>query len=240
MCVIFEIKTLKLFLIITFFTLFQNYTCVLVNNLPNSIEVFVNASIKKLNDEFTIQLNTLMKTHEVFEAKIKNLTNDNLALNSSLLAARKELQDSNEDFKKQLNSQQTTINNLKQISVPIGFIYVQLPNELSPGEIWPGTKWNDVSSTYAGVFFRVTGGDALPFGKVQGDNAPHLERIEALDTLHGVKLYSGFDTSIGNWSEYINTGDWVQTQDYTGIRFKISDGEVRPKNMAVRVWKRVP
>jgi hypothetical protein len=38
--------------------------------------------------------------------------------------------------------------------------------------------WNDVSSAYAGVFFRVTGGDAASFGQVQNDNAPILKEVE--------------------------------------------------------------
>ncbi len=60
---------------------------------------------------------------------------------------------------------------------PIGFIYVQLPNEKSPTEIWPWMTSNDVSSTYAGIFFRVTGGGAASFEHVQEDNAPRLTSI---------------------------------------------------------------
>ena len=37
----------------------------------------------------------------------------------------------------------------KKNPFPIGFIYVQLPNEKSPTEIWPWVTWNNVTSDYA-------------------------------------------------------------------------------------------
>lgn len=37
--------------------------------------------------------------------------------------------------------------------------------------------WKEISSDYEGVFFRVAGGDAAPFGQVQEENAPRLETI---------------------------------------------------------------
>ncbi len=61
--------------------------------------------------------------------------------------------------------QKLLLNTIKN-PFPIGFIYVQLPNEKSPTEIWPWMTWNEVSSAYAVVFFRVSGGNAASFGQV--------------------------------------------------------------------------
>jgi hypothetical protein len=140
-------------------------------------------------------------------------------LQKTLLNARKELQNSLEDVKKN--------------PVPIGFIYVQLPNEKSPTEIWPWMTWNDVSSAYAGVFFRVTGGDAASFGQVQEDNAPHLTGFTCYDDGTSVALNNPRSTqhSLSETCRKPNTY-------LNGISFSVSGGEVRPRNMAIRIWKR--
>lgn len=46
---------------------------------------------------------------------------------------------------------------------PIGFIYFQLPGKEAPEDIFSGGTWTNVSSTFAGVFFRAEGGDASTF-----------------------------------------------------------------------------
>ncbi len=135
---------------------------------------------------------------------------------------------------------------VKKNPVPIGFIYVQLPNEKSPTEIWPWMTWNDVSSAYAGVFFRVTGGEAASFGQVQQDNAPRLVEFNS-----NFAANVNYSSQISQWNQTIPKGewsDWSFTGRANGInssfvwdvmsRFHVSGGEVRPLNMAIRVWKR--
>jgi hypothetical protein len=129
--------------------------------------------------------------------------------------------------------QKILLNTIKN-PFPIGFIYVQLPNEKSPTEIWPWMIWNDVSSAYAGVFFRVIGGEAGNFGQVQRDNAPHLQSIENNYGMH-CKL-DKINTVIGGASDWINFGQ--PKDDGVCTKVSMSGGEVRPLNMAIRVWKR--
>jgi hypothetical protein len=125
---------------------------------------------------------------------------------------------------------------MRKSIVPIGFIYVQLPNEKSPTEIWSWMTLNDMSSIYAGVFFRVTGGEAASFGQVQEDNAPRLVKIDAISEIAGhTSSYSDNQSlSKGSWSDIVWTGDvasdWKASRR---IRFLVSDGEVRPRNMAI-------
>jgi hypothetical protein len=123
--------------------------------------------------------------------------------------------------------------------LPIGFIYVQLPKEKSPTEIWPLMTWNDVSSTYEGVFFRVIGGGAASFGQVQEDNAPRITEVDTLDK----SLIA--DQSQWNWNNKSIPKEGVSQWSITGssagvgIRFHSLGGEVRPRNMAIRIWKRI-
>lgn len=51
-------------------------------------------------------------------------------------------------------------------SIPIGYIYIQLANQSYPTDLFGGT-WTNVSSTYAGLFFRIEGGSAANFGNSQ-------------------------------------------------------------------------
>ncbi len=154
------------------------------------------------------------------------------------------------------------------VSIPIGFIYVQLPNEKAPEEIWPSDwySWTEVSDAYAGVFFRVVGGDAADFGNTQDDNAPRIDEVKRswcqLKEAHGnctdnsMKLdFKVPDGSIASlpveniqisakegWSSPVWT---VRTYGEAGDAtfgdvhfYHVSGGEVRPRNMAVKVWKR--
>jgi predicted nucleic acid-binding Zn-ribbon protein len=123
--------------------------------------------------------------------------------------------------------------------VPISFIYVQLPNEESPAEIWSSLTWNDVSSAYAGVFFRVLGGEAASFGQVQEDNAPRLHRVYrriiSRNCSYNVLLpKDGKSKSI--YTGHACNGDAYNQSSH--INFEMLGGEVRPRNMAIRVWKR--
>ena len=126
--------------------------------------------------------------------------------------------------------------------VPIGFIYVQLPSEKAPTDIWPWMTWTDVSSSYAGVFFRVTGGDAASFGTVQQDNAPRIDKVDTAyygdvsEMIECTPDYLNCPLPKGDWSLWEYTGASSGNNRYT--RFHTTGGEVRPRNMAMRIWKR--
>lgn len=137
---------------------------------------------------------------------------------------------------------QTVIQN---VLLPIGYTYTQLPNQKPPTEIWPKLKWHDISTEYPGIFFRVVGGNANAFGYVQEDNAPTL--TDAWAGWHG---RWGLDfvkngtmvTPKGDWSQWIYTGVGTERLGYGKfqlLKFKRASGEVRPRNMAVRIWKRL-
>jgi hypothetical protein len=133
--------------------------------------------------------------------------------------------------------QKIVLNTIKN-PFPIGFIYVQLPNEKSPTEIWSWMIWKDVTSDYAGLFFRAEGGDAAAFEKIQEQYSPKLTEVQ---TYHNETPAVGGNVLIkpGEWSENIYSGSHGGGPDqHYVMRFYMSSGEVRPRNMAIRIWKR--
>ena len=143
-----------------------------------------------------------------------------------------------------LKKMQTLLVQTMQNPVPLGFIYVQLPKEKSPQEIWPWMSWTDVSSTYDSVFFRVAGSKgAAAFGDVQEEFSPYIDEIKFSNYRWGRNSSSEtWDAKIsrnGGWTGDVLTA-WVNDGgDYKGyLNFHTAAGEVRPRNMAVKVWKR--
>lgn len=49
-------------------------------------------------------------------------------------------------------------------AVPIGFVYTQYPGMDTPAALFPNTTWTNISSNFAGAFFRSEGGAAAAFG----------------------------------------------------------------------------
>ncbi len=158
-------------------------------------------------------------------------------MQKTLLDARKELNDTIEDLRKQINNQQSTIDshkstvdNLKQNPVPIGFIYVQLPSQPEPRTLWSIAGWKDVTSDYAGLFFRAEGGKSLSFGQIQEGNCSRLSYVDYHATDPTPKSFPpGF-------SVQVRTG--YDIGRFGSLHFYISNDEVRPRNMAMRIWKR--
>ncbi|CAG2171898.1 unnamed protein product [Oppiella nova] len=120
--------------------------------------------------------------------------------------------------------------------IPVGFVYTQLSSQKDPHELWPTMTWDDITKEYAGLFFRAEGGSSAPFGERQQDNAPVLTEIQT--GIVKEKVATDVHTKLGDWSDLI----YVATSgggDHKTLRFKMTEGEVRPKNEAVIIWKRV-
>lgn len=103
--------------------------------------------------------------------------------------------------------------------------------------MWPTVGWTEITSTYAGLFFRAAGGDAAAFGSTQAESFPRLTSVRR-------STLTTFETSVAvelnAWSPTISTGPLLPaTGLHTGLRFLVSPlGEVRPRNQAVRIWRR--
>jgi len=100
-------------------------------------------------------------------------------------------------------------------------------------------EWKDVTSDYAGIFFRAEGGLSAGFSHIQEENSPRIVQVQNLQHPDQIKEEGLLSLSTGKWSNKIWTGQFAGHPDNIFLRFNVSDGEVRPRNMAMRIWKRI-
>ncbi len=150
----------------------------------------------------------------------------------------------------------TTIGAWKKLSInemfPIGMMYIQYPGKSDPSTLgWPGT-WTNVSSTYAGDFFRTEGGDASAFGG--GEQLDQMQGHITDDPGNHNHTFDG--NTVGGES---NTSGPFCTTDYSpnynrptssagahthgladdGVNGTPRTGsETRPVNQTIRIWER--
>ena len=120
-------------------------------------------------------------------------------------------------------------------SVPIGFLYTQLPNQSSPQQLWPNNKWTEITSNYSGLFFRAEGNESEPFGKIQQANQSWIQSTNAFGYLPERP-----NPRYSDGVREVNIGEWHWRGDGYGlddIAFYTTRGEVRPKNTAIKIWK---
>lgn len=134
---------------------------------------------------------------------------------------------------------------------------IQFPGQPTPSELYMATEWENISSQYAGQFFRVEGGDALPFGQTQEEGLPNIKGTTSSTRadkgtiwdsgLIVVKNATGafvtktkagevsIDTSLGSdYTAWLN--DDFDASRSNNIYGKSS--HVTPKNSTIRIWKR--
>ncbi|CAG2104855.1 unnamed protein product [Medioppia subpectinata] len=103
-----------------------------------------------------------------------------------------------------LDRYQAKIARLQSDLVPIGFTYVQLPGQAEPKTLWPDYTWLDVTTQYAGQFFRAEGAGSLGFGDgVQSENAPRLSSVKWEEAKQGC---SPTNITPGEWSGLLFVG----------------------------------
>ena len=131
------------------------------------------------------------------------------------------------------------MNSILDNTIPIGFIYTQLPNQLSPNEIWLNTNWTDITEEYSGLFFRAEGNGSESFGQIQQQSYPRISHI----TAHGVVLNELVPRYYGPFEVEVKEGDWTMVnatnQQLHSISFYQTSGDNVPLNTAIKVWKRV-
>ena len=128
-----------------------------------------------------------------------------------------------------------------QSSMPVGSVYVQFSGQADPTTLFGGT-WDNISDTYAGLFFRAEGGAAAAFGETQGGGAPNIQgtfgNSSTFQTVTGAFLSS----SSGNGT----IGGYSYAQGTVVVGFSAANSnaiygaadEIRPANSTIRIWKR--
>ena len=137
---------------------------------------------------------------------------------------------------------QKILTNVMKNPVPIDFIYVQLPHQKEPVEIWPWMIWENVSKNYSGVFFRVEGDEAAPFGQIQMANTTRIGKISGVNRNAEVERnlavgYHNTTVPLHGQSKWFFSGGTGGAENY--VSFELTGGEVRPKNMAMKIWRRI-
>ena len=132
-------------------------------------------------------------------------------------------------------------------SIPVGATFIQFPGKPAPNSIFGGS-WSAIFDN-EGVFFRTPGGEASSFGG--GIQSDQMQRITGNDTigseafnrgtrsgafLSGSSVGGARNTGVANGGVYrIN----LDTSSSPNARTSSStDGETRPQNRTIRVWKK--
>jgi len=136
---------------------------------------------------------------------------------------------------------------ISENQVPIGFVYLQLPNQEEPEQLWPNCIWESITNQYEGLFFRAEGGDSGRFGETQNERTNRITQlaVEPSDCHdNNYKLPSPLLVPDSGWSKVGRAGWYIRGQsddkyNCEGIKVETSGGETRPINTAIRIWKRV-
>lgn len=133
------------------------------------------------------------------------------------------------------------------ISLPVGFIYIQLRGQSTPDELFGSSgKWQDISNTYAGEFFRAVGGNSGNFGNTQAEGLPNITGNS------GAIYLAQYDSDKGTGALRqrnggVAMGDAAVMINQPMIEFNASlsnsiygaSTHVTPYNSAVRIWKKI-
>ena len=172
------------------------------------------------NEKDLAHLNEVWISHEIFNKEVGGL--------------KSELDNSTKSAQAQIDSF-----NVK--SIPIGFVYTQYPLSPSPEEIWPQMKWTQITEKYAGYFFRAEGQGSEKFGTSQSANQSYISDIKVQSVSYSKWLSDSYTRYYTTASIDKQGGKWTDINPehlFDQVWVYMTPGEVRPKNMAVRIWKR--
>ncbi len=88
---------------------------------------------------------------------------------------------------------------------------------------------------HSSSFFRILGSDSAPFGQTQDKISHRLTHAQYDNPRYNFESW-GINIASGSWSSWLRVGGHVNNTN--SIQFYVSGGEVRPRNYAVRIWKR--
>ena len=132
---------------------------------------------------------------------------------------------------------------------PIGTVYVQFPGKSAPADLYGG-EWTNISSQFAGMFFRAEGGNSAAFGSTQNSGAPNVYGdftiTRSIDTLAWNIGQANGAFSKGSYTNTVGLNNYsVATQGNPYVIFNLSSGnsiytadEVRPYNSTIRIWEK--
>lgn len=118
---------------------------------------------------------------------------------------------------------------IRDVVMPVGFIYAQLPGYAAPATLWPWATWAAVDMN--GAFPRFEGTGAKGFGA--GEQEQEIGRHTHSVTHNNGKVVVG--------GSGLDIGFLFGANNVTPLSVSISEtggDENRPRNVTVRVWRR--
>lgn len=189
--------------------------------------------LRKLEIFTKITNNSMMAYEEKLNSEIKNL---NMTLNLTREKYVNDFVKTNE----RIDENKLEISANFQKLLPIGFIYTQFPEQYSASEIWPNFEWEEITSKYAGLFFRAEGGDSKKFNEKlkQDSNQIKISRF----IISGREITGHTGASTNKSIELIEGENIIWNKDdfpITKIQLSLNSNEIRPINKAIKIWRRI-
>ena len=208
---------------------------------------------KKLTDKITETETTLNnKIDDAIESITEDFTQADTDLENKLqeqITENKEYTDAAiEELKKKLGLIKNPDGSTNKSEIlPVGFVYVRFAGMPAPSEMFAGT-WSNISSTFAGMFFRAEGGAAATFGSSQNAGLPNLKgRIGQFNTYvmrgNAADQVLFYTSTMGRPGGIHNgaTDDYVyidmNANRYNNV-YQDNVNEVRPYNSTIQIWRR--
>ena len=167
--------------------------------------------------------------------RIERQENQINSLNAIIINQRQIIEEQNNDFLTKIEEFEN-----KDSLIPLGFLYTQYPLHSSPIELWPNMGWLEVTNKFANLFFRAEGPQTEPFGIIQQANQSWISNI-----ITGGYFKKSFNHDNAVESSYPENkhGHWttlfMNQAFFDRIELFTTDCEVRPKNTAIKIWKRI-
>ncbi len=121
---------------------------------------------------------------------------------------------------------------------------MQFPGKSAPADLYGG-EWTNISSQFAGQFFRAEGGNAAAFGNSQNDGAPNVSgtfgipKNEMNYTPTGSFYFSGVGANNLKSGEMANNNGRIYGFSAANSNNKYGAAtEFRPYNTAIRIWEK--
>ena len=221
----------------------------------NGVVHKVYAAVKELQDlaisagfpvDMTKALNVLSLEHGGLGSNTAAGGRENLGLGELAVLDTVDTNDIEDGAVTQAKLASSVVGNL-----PIGFIYFQLRGQSTPDVLFNTTgKWQDISSTYAGEFFRAVGGNSASFGVTQSEGLPNITGETSANAVGKSDFINSY--GIGAFLSVVSRGSGAGAGENSHVnsvkfRFNASNSNaiygasthVTPYNSAVRIWKKI-